>query len=56
MVDIDEVARYLGTTPQHITRLVKYRQIPYTKVGLYRRFDLNVIDRWLDENAREAKR
>jgi excisionase family DNA binding protein len=42
----------LGTTARHVRRLVSERRIPHIKVGGLVRFDLDDIDRWLDNNQR----
>jgi len=47
LLDADEVARVLRTTPRHVRRLVEERRIPYVKVGRFVRFDPEEIGTWL---------
>jgi excisionase family DNA binding protein len=48
LLDIDETARLLNTTPRFVRRLVQERRVPYLKVGRFIRFDPDEIDAWLD--------
>jgi excisionase family DNA binding protein len=54
LLDIDDIARYLGTRPRHIRRLIAERRIPHHKVGGLIRFRIATIDRWLAENERAS--
>jgi excisionase family DNA binding protein len=51
LIDINELACRLGTTPRHVRRLVSDRRVPSLRVGGFVRFDPSEIRRWLD-NAR----
>jgi excisionase family DNA binding protein len=53
LLNIDDVAEYLGVTPRHIRRLVAERRIPYLKVGRFVRFDPAAVAAWLDKSRRE---
>lgn len=47
-VDIDELARWLATSPRHVRRLVHERRVPFVKIGHYVRFDRADIRAWLE--------
>ncbi len=49
LLDIDQLAKHLGTSHRHIRRLVAEHRIPYVKVGRLIRFDPAEITRWLDQ-------
>lgn len=49
LLDIEEVARRLSTSPRHIRRMVFERRIPYVKVGRFVRFIPDDLVRWLNE-------
>ena len=49
LLDLEEVARRLSTSPRHIRRMVFERRIPYVKVGRFVRFVPDDLARWLDE-------
>ncbi len=48
LVDIEEVARWLGTSPRHVRRLVHERRMPYVKIGHYIRFAPADVTAWLE--------
>lgn len=52
LVNIERLALYLSDTERHIRRLVHERRIPHLTVGKLIRFDLDDIDRWLDDHRR----
>lgn len=52
LMDLQTVARRLGTTERHLRRLVAERRIPHVKVGGLLRFDAREIDEWLDAHRR----
>jgi excisionase family DNA binding protein len=54
LLDIDQLARHLGTSHRHIRRLIAEKRIPYVKVGRLIRFDPAEIGTWLNE-SRVAK-
>jgi len=49
LLDLEEVARRLSTSPRHIRRMVFERRIPFVKVGRFVRFVPDDLARWLDE-------
>ncbi len=48
LLDIDQLAKHLGTSHRHIRRLIAEHRIPYVKVGRLIRFDPGEIAAWLD--------
>jgi hypothetical protein len=51
----DATAVYLDTTPRHLRALRAKRQIPFIRVGeKLVRYDLDVIDTWVDDHRVEA--
>ena len=50
VLTLEEAAAYLKVHPSTIYRLVKNRQIPAFKVGFDWRFNLDSIDRWINES------
>lgn len=48
LADVPELAEYLGTSVRHVRSLIARRAIPHIKVGHLVRFDLDVVDDWLD--------
>jgi excisionase family DNA binding protein len=59
LLDAAEAAKYVGTTENHIRRLVTERRIPYVKLGKERnarlRFDTARLDAWVAENSYEPE-
>jgi len=49
IVDIDGAAEHLAVTVRFVRSLVAERRIPYLKVGKFIRFDVEDLDRWLDD-------
>lgn len=50
LVDIEAVAVRLGVEVRHVRRLVAERRIPFIKWGHLLRFDLDDVDRWIEEH------
>ncbi|MBI3616988.1 MAG: helix-turn-helix domain-containing protein [Candidatus Omnitrophica bacterium] len=50
IMDVEDVARYLGFSVKKIYRLVETNQIPASKVGRQYRFIKDVVDQWLKDN------
>jgi excisionase family DNA binding protein len=48
LLDMETVARRLGTSIRHVRRLVTERKIPYLKIGHFIRFDESDIEAWID--------
>lgn len=55
LLDIDQLAKHLGTSHRHIRRLIAERRIPYVKVGRLIRFDPDEITAWLDRGRRPVE-
>jgi excisionase family DNA binding protein len=55
VMDVEEVAEYLGLAKATIYKWVERRDIPYTKVGTLLRFPKWVIDEWLDKRVTHPK-
>jgi excisionase family DNA binding protein len=51
LVDVNEVAGYMGLSAHTIYTWVSKRQIPFTKVGRLTKFDLRAIDEWLVKHS-----
>lgn len=50
IMDVEDVARYLGFSVKKIYRLVETNKIPASKVGRQYRFIKDVVDRWLKDS------
>lgn len=48
LLDMETVARWLGTSIRHVRRLVTERKIPYLKIGHFIRFDERDVESWID--------
>lgn len=48
LLDMETVARRLGTSIRHVRRLVTERKIPYLKIGHFIRFDERDIEAWIN--------
>ena len=49
LLDVHEVAQWLGVGERHVRRLVFERRIPYVKWGRLIRFDPGELAAWLDK-------
>lgn len=49
---VKEIADYLRIHPTTVYRLLKARKIPAFRVGSDWRFNLESINRWVEENSR----
>ena len=56
-MSVEEIAIYLGMSPSTIYQRIARRQIPFSKVphSSLIRFDLEKIDKWLEDNAFETE-
>jgi excisionase family DNA binding protein len=52
LVDIETVAKLLGVGERSVRRLVAERRIEFAKIGLYVRFDLEVVRDWVEDRRR----
>jgi excisionase family DNA binding protein len=48
LMNIEELARWFGTSPRHVRRLVQERRVPFVKIGHFIRFDSADILAWLE--------
>ncbi|HVM06938.1 MAG TPA: helix-turn-helix domain-containing protein [Acidimicrobiales bacterium] len=49
LVDIAAVADRLGVSVRHVRRLVAERRIPFIKWGHLLRFDMDDVERWIED-------
>ena len=54
VMNVDEVARYLGVVPDTIYRKARRDEIPAVKMGKIWRFPKEALDKWLNESALET--
>ena len=47
LVDVKEIADYIGLSAHTVYTWVSQRRIPFTKVGRLTKFDLRTIDEWI---------
>lgn len=50
IMDVKELAAYLGIGKSKIYQLIREKKIPASKIGRQYRFSKSVIDNWLKEN------
>jgi excisionase family DNA binding protein len=55
IMNIEEVARYLGVSTATIYRYVKQGKIPASRVGKFWRFRKEKIDAWLERQENVEK-
>lgn len=51
----DQAAAYLGVTTRWLQRAVSERRFAHVKLGKQLRFKRSVLDRYIEENTREAE-
>jgi excisionase family DNA binding protein len=51
-----EIAEYLSVTLSTIRKWTHYKFIPHVKIGRVVRYDLSVIDEWLDSKASSGRK
>jgi excisionase family DNA binding protein len=56
LLNITELAEFLGVNTRHVRRLVAERRIPFIKWGHLIRFDPIEVVRWLDGHRRRPER
>ena len=54
VLNVDQVARYLGVVPDTIYRKARRGEIPAVKMGKVWRFPKETLDKWLNDTALEA--
>jgi excisionase family DNA binding protein len=52
LLNVTELAEFLGVNTRHVRRLVAERRIPFIRWGHLIRFDPAEIRQWIDENRR----
>jgi excisionase family DNA binding protein len=48
LLSAEQVARWLGLTPNHVYDQAKHGKIPSIRIGRHRRFQRTVIESWLN--------
>ena len=56
LVDVNEIASYMGLSAHTVYTWVSQRRIPFTKVGRLTRFDLRSIDEWIAKHSVSPRR
>jgi excisionase family DNA binding protein len=56
LLNITELAEFLGVNTRHVRRLVAERRIPFIKWGHLIRFDPVEVVKWLDGHRRQPER
>ncbi len=56
LLDLDQAARYLGTTERHVRRLWQERRIAAVKIGSRVRFDPQDLDAFIEAHRQRALR
>lgn len=51
VMNVEEIAAYLGFSVDTIYKKVQTREIPFTRIGNVLRFTRRSIDQWLDRNT-----
>lgn len=54
LLDIPQLAEYLGKKERSVKHLVETNQIPVTRLGRRVYFDVVAIERWLKRNTEDA--
>jgi excisionase family DNA binding protein len=52
LLNVKEAAQYLGLQVDTVYKKARLRELPYVKVGRALRFDVKVIDRYIEQNAK----
>jgi len=48
LLDVEELAQWLGVEQGFVRRLIAQRRVPFVKIGKFVRFDANEINAWID--------
>lgn len=54
LLDLPQLAEYLGLTERTIKHLVQTKQIPVTRLGRRLWFDVAAINKWVVRNTEDA--
>lgn len=49
VMDIKDLAEYLGMGKSKIYALIRYKKIPASRIGRQYRFSKSIVDQWLNE-------
>ena len=50
IMNVSELAHYLGVSRSKIYKLIKEKKIPASKIGRQYKFSKQIVDAWLKEN------
>ena len=56
LIDVNELAELTGLSVHTLYTWVSQKRIPYLKVGRLTKFDLKVIEEWIDSRAVEPRK
>lgn len=56
LLNVEEVAHMLDMSKDTIYKWVIQRKIPFVKCGRLTKFDLQKIEKWIEENSVEEKK
>lgn len=56
LLDIKEVADYIGLSVHTLYTMVSQRRIPYVKMGRLTKFDREEIDKWIASHSVKVRR
>lgn len=51
LLDVNEIAGYMGLSAHTIYTWVSQRRIPFTKIGRLTKFDVRAIDEWIAKHS-----
>lgn len=51
LIDVAEAAQYTGLSVHTVYTMVSQRRIPYVKVGRLVKFDVPMLDAWIQRNT-----
>ena len=51
LLDINQVAEFLGISKDTLYKMVNQRRIPFVKVGRLLRFERDALDAWIRQHA-----
>lgn len=55
LINIAELSQMIGVSVNTLYSWVSQKKIPYVKMGRLTKFDLNDIDKWIEESKRHKK-
>lgn len=51
LLNVDEIAQYIGLSAHTVYTMVSQRRIPFTKIGRLTKFDPQAIDEWIAKHT-----